>query len=96
MEKPQFLRVVQFGQGPMVNNGRSSVGLVLEDKDGNKYYTWFLTKNNYVEGIMKTFGRLVPVQMDAKMAPDSGAIGTDGKPPDENETMVKHSSGMKE
>ena len=95
MEKPKFLRVVQVGPGPMVNHGRSSVGMSLEDQDGNKYYTWFLTKNNYVDGVMKAFDRLFPVHFNVVPSPGS-MVGIQENPPEEPEMMVRNSTGMKE
>lgn len=92
MEEPKYLNVKKISLGPAPNNYQSRLVLVMEDINGNPYYTSFVTRNNYFDGIAKSFSRLRPMEI----RPSSATIGTDGKPPDENETMVKHSTGMKE
>jgi len=87
MDSPKMLRAVSFAPGQMLQAGRTSFALVMEDQEGKKYYTVFAARNNYVEGILKSINRLAPAQFPVNNIPASHTAGTDGREPDDGKIM---------
>lgn len=95
MEKPQPLRAVRLQYGPMMNDGRSTLCFILEDEAGRKFYTWFATRHNYLDGVMKSIGRLRPLDIGGNKPASTVTVAAE-ELPGHDEVLVKHSTGMKE
>lgn len=67
IDQPRFLRAIKIGPGPAIDCERhqESIVMTLEDAQGQPYFTVFKTRNNYFEGVMKSFSRIQAVNFNA-------------------------------